>query len=172
MATTTRHTAHEFNAEDQRIWDDIWATYVGLPAYLDSQLRRDGGVTHFEFQALTRLFEAEDGSLRMSELASRAKMSLSHLSRVVTRLENKEYIKRVPDPSDGRSTFATLTEEGRAIVEGALPGHQAQLRNLIFDQMGDEDRAVLAEFLGKVVAVLEGTPTANRAAAVRATFAA
>ncbi|GAB3078381.1 MarR family winged helix-turn-helix transcriptional regulator [Corynebacterium aquatimens] len=142
--------------EEQATWDKVWSFYVGLPAYLDAQLKRDSGVSHFEFQALKRLAESENGSLRMSELAAAATMSLSHLSRVVTRLAKKGYVVRVPDPSDGRSTFATLTATGMAVVARALPGHQAQLGALLFDGISEEERTVFDGVLEKVAAVLAG----------------
>jgi hypothetical protein len=51
-----------------------------LPA-LDAQLRRDAGVSHFEYEGLAALSEAPERTLRMSDLAVLAEGSLSRLSR-------------------------------------------------------------------------------------------
>ena len=41
-----------------------------LPGVLDSQLRRDAGMTHFEYFVLAMLSEAPERTLRMTALAS------------------------------------------------------------------------------------------------------
>ncbi|WP_420706170.1 MarR family winged helix-turn-helix transcriptional regulator [Streptomyces sp. NRRL S-455] len=62
----------------------------------------------------------------MSALAAFAEGSLSRLSQVVARLERKGYVRRHPDPADGRHTLATLTDEGyRKMVSAARPHRPA-----------------------------------------------
>ncbi|ROS50314.1 MarR family winged helix-turn-helix transcriptional regulator [Frigoribacterium sp. PhB24] len=118
---------------------DVWAAVATLlerlPAALDAQLQRDGDVTHFEHGVLTALDGAPERTLRLSTLAGYASCTLSRLSRAVTRLEAKGWVRRVVDPSDGRFTLAVLTGEGHAQVERATPGHQSLVRRLVFDSL-------------------------------------
>ena len=67
--------------------------------------------------------EIPDHHIRMSELAYLANGSLSRLSNVVKRFEQRGWVTRAPDPNDGRYTVASLTEAGYAVVVAAAPVH-------------------------------------------------
>src|SRR5699024_9324458 len=64
-----------------------------------------------------------------------ANSTLSRLSRAVARLERRQWVTRGPDPDDGRTTIATLTESGLAATRAAAPGHVALVRRLVFDSL-------------------------------------
>ncbi|MEU8772165.1 MarR family transcriptional regulator [Streptomyces griseus] len=81
------------------------------------------------------LAHAEDRTLRMSTLAGYSNSTLSRLSRAVARLETKNWIRRTPDPTDGRFTLAILTDAGEQKVEQAAPGHEATVNRLVFDSL-------------------------------------
>jgi DNA-binding MarR family transcriptional regulator len=53
-----------------------------------------------------------DGS-RLTDLAERAHMTKQSVGEVATELEQRGYLERVPDPSDGRAKIIRLTERGR-----------------------------------------------------------
>jgi DNA-binding MarR family transcriptional regulator len=53
-----------------------------------------------------------DGT-RLTELAERAHMTKQSVGEVATTLEQRGYVERVPDPSDGRAKIIRLTERGR-----------------------------------------------------------
>ena len=74
-------------------------------------------------------------TLRMSRLAALASGSLTRLSRVVDRLDKRGWVCRRPDPTDGRSTLAVLTDAGWEKVVDTAPGHVAEVRRLIFDPL-------------------------------------
>ena len=59
--------------------------------------------------------------LRMQELAARAVLSRTRVSRVVSELEDDGLVERVPDPSDGRATLASITTTGQAALAKAAP---------------------------------------------------
>src|SRR5215469_652313 len=92
------------DAEESQAWRALAKTLERLPAALDAQLRRDAGISHFEYQVLALLSEAPDRTLRMSELATQAGSSLPRLSQVVARLEQRAWVRRAPDrpgPGEG-----------------------------------------------------------------------
>jgi DNA-binding MarR family transcriptional regulator len=135
---------------------ETWAAFATvlewLPTALDAQLQRDSDLTHFEYGVLFALSDAADHTLRMSTLASYSNSSLSRLSRAVARLEAKHWVRRAPDPGDGRYTLAILTESGRKKVDQAAPGHEDNVNRLIFDpltraqvrQLRDISRRIMA----------------------------
>ncbi|HUJ35388.1 MAG TPA: MarR family winged helix-turn-helix transcriptional regulator [Solirubrobacteraceae bacterium] len=54
-----------------------------------------------------------DGT-RLTKLAERARMTKQSVGEVTSDLEQRGYVERVPDPSDGRAKIIRLTERGRA----------------------------------------------------------
>jgi DNA-binding MarR family transcriptional regulator len=127
--------AAALRGDDLETWSALATVLEWLPPALDAQLQRDSDLTHFEYGILFALADAPDRSLRMSVLASYANSSLSRLSRAVTRLESKHWLQRSPDPDDGRSTIATLTEEGAERFELATPGHAQTVHRLILNPL-------------------------------------
>jgi DNA-binding MarR family transcriptional regulator len=125
----------QLDAEALETWSALATMLEWLPATLDAQLQRDSGITHFEYGILFALLHAPDRALRMSTLAGYSNSSLSRLSRAVTRLERKGWVDRSPDPSDGRYTVATLTDEGAAHTADATPGHAQAVDSLVLEPL-------------------------------------
>jgi DNA-binding MarR family transcriptional regulator len=103
---------------------------------LDRQLRDEAGMTHDDYEILSRLHRAPNRTLRMSGLARDVGFSPSRLSHAVARMEEEGWITRTPTPDDRRGTDATLTEVGVAVVETATPAHLAVVKRLVFDSLG------------------------------------
>ncbi len=140
--------------QESETWMNVWSFHVWLPTRLEAQLKRDAGISHYDYFALMQLWKAPNHVLRMSELAAASDMTLSHLSRVITRLEKQDLVRRVPDPNDGRSTLAELTTEGLALFEQAAPGHVSEVRRLIFDNLGPEEQRHFSDAMSKIVAAM------------------
>jgi DNA-binding MarR family transcriptional regulator len=121
--------------DERLIWLALGSVLIRLPGALDAQLQRDAGISHFEYQVLAGLSEAPDRTLRMSDLAVLAEGSLPRLSQVVSRLEKRGWVRRTPDPADGRYTLAILTEDGWDKVAATAPGHVETVRRLVFDPL-------------------------------------
>jgi DNA-binding MarR family transcriptional regulator len=121
--------------DEQQAWIAVAHLVLQLPGALDTQLQRDSGINLFEYLVLSRLSMAPDRTLRMSELAELAGGSLSRLSNVVRRLEQRGFVRREPDPANGRYTNAILTEPGWEKVVAAAPGHVGSVRHLVLDPL-------------------------------------
>ena len=131
--------------DEQETWMSLAAVLMRLPGALDAQLQRDAGLTHFEYLVLSGLSMSEARTMRMSDLAAFAEGSLPRLSQVVSRLEKRGWIRRAPDPTDGRYTLATLTEEGWAKVVATAPGHVEAVRQFVFDPLTKPQQRQLRE---------------------------
>ncbi len=123
------------DAEQLVAWKRVVAIVELLPSVLDAQLRRDSGLTHFEYFVLAMLSEAPDRTLRMTGLAQHTNASLTRLSHVVRRLEERRLVERSPSVSDGRATDARLTDDGWEAVVAAAPGHVAAVREHVIDPL-------------------------------------
>ncbi|SDD80689.1 MarR family winged helix-turn-helix transcriptional regulator [Auraticoccus monumenti] len=136
--------------EDLEAWAALATVLEWLPTALDSQLERDADLTHFEYGILYALADAPDRTLRMSALAGYANSSLSRLSRAVSRLESRAWVRRSRDPGDGRSTLARLTDPGLEKVEQATPGHVGTVRRLVLDPLTRAQRRQLREICRRI----------------------
>ena len=121
------------DSEEQQAWITLASVIMRLPGALDAQLQRDSWISHFEYLVLSGLSMSPERTKRMSDLAAFAEGSLSRLSQVVSRLEGRGWVRRSPDPSDGRYTLAVLTDAGWDKVVASAPGHVAAVRALVFD---------------------------------------
>ncbi len=121
--------------DERQAWITLVSMLIRLPGALDAQLQREAGISHFDYQVMVCLSESPDRTLRMSVLAMLVEGSLPRLSQVVSRLEKHGWMRRVPDPDDGRYTLAILTDEGQAKVMQTAPGHVAEVRRLVFDPL-------------------------------------
>ena len=137
-------------AEELETWAGLATVLEWLPAALDAQLQRDAQLTHFEYGVLYALADAPGGTLRMSVLSSYANSTLSRLSRAATRLESKGWMRREPDPADGRFTLAVLTDLGRQKVDEATPGHAALVRRLIFERLTSAQQRQLRDISRRI----------------------
>ncbi|PJE99409.1 MarR family transcriptional regulator [Streptomyces carminius] len=124
-------------------WVRLAAVLELLPGVLDSQLRRDAELTHFEYYVLAMLSEAPRRTLRMTALALQTNATLPRLSHVVRRLEDRGLVERLPCPEDARATNARLTPAGWDKVREAAPGHAATVRQHVMDALTPEQVAQL-----------------------------
>ena len=119
-------------------WLSVVRLMTWLPWSIDQQLRRDSDLGMVEYQVLARLSDAPERTRRMSSLAVLTNASLSRLSHLFKRLEERGLVRREPDPTDGRFTNAILTEKGFQILAEAAPGHVAHVRSLVIDVLSSE----------------------------------
>ena len=97
---------------------------------------------------LVPLFE-QDG-LRMSELATRARLSKQTMTTMVRLLERDGLVRREPDPGDGRATLVYLTARSRAfrpVAERVL----GELDSRIRTRLSADDLARLKAMLKGVI---------------------
>jgi DNA-binding MarR family transcriptional regulator len=119
-------------------WLSVVRMMTWLPWSVDQQLRRDSNLGMVEYQVMARLSQSPERTLRMSALADLANASLSRLSHLVKRLEERGLVRREADPADGRFTNAILTGEGFRVLAAAAPGHVAHVRSLVIDVLSPE----------------------------------
>ncbi|BCW20162.1 MarR family transcriptional regulator [Arthrobacter sp. NtRootA9] len=136
--------------DDLAAWAALATVLEWLPPALDAPLIRDFDLTHFEYGILFALADAPDHALRMTVLASYANSSLSRLSRAVSRIESRGWVRRTRDPLDGRSTLATLTGSGLAAFEKATPVHAETVTELVLKPLTKAQRRQLQEISTRI----------------------
>jgi DNA-binding MarR family transcriptional regulator len=135
---TDEHADLWLSPDELSSWLSVVRLITRLPWAIDGQLQRDADLSMIEYMTMAILGKSPEWTLRMSELAEETSVSLSRLSHLVKRLEARGYVRREPDPADGRFTNAILLRAGMRKMESAAPGHVAYVRHLVVDNMSAE----------------------------------
>ena len=91
-----------------------------------------------------------DGT-RLTDLDERARMTKQSVGEVTSDLEQRGYVERVPDPSDGRAKIIRLTERGRAAQSLGI-GLIDEIEQEWAERFGADRVAVLREALEAITA--------------------
>jgi DNA-binding MarR family transcriptional regulator len=138
-------------------WLSVVRMMTWLPWSIDQQLRRDSNLGMVEYQVMARLSQSPERTLRMSLLADLANSSLSRLSHLVKRLEDRGLVRRELDPADGRFTNAILTDKGFETLAEAAPGHVAHMRSLVVDVLSPEQLRRMGQAADRIVSHIDTT---------------
>ena len=88
---------------------------------IERELVAAGQISLMWYDVLLELNAADDRSLRMQDLALRAVLSRTRVSRVVSELQDAGLVERLADSDDGRATLARITSKGRHALKRAAP---------------------------------------------------
>jgi DNA-binding MarR family transcriptional regulator len=131
-------------------WRSLLQAHATLMRQLEVDLAEATGLALADFDVLAQLAGA-GGELRMTELAGRALISRSGMTRRVTRLVNEGLVRRADSDADGRGVIVALTEAGVARLTETAPVHLRGVSELFIEKLDDEELAVLKSALDKVV---------------------
>ena len=92
-------------------WNALLRAHATLLRQLETDLESQTGLALADFDVLAQLAIA-GGSLRMTELADRALISRSGMTRRVTRLVHERLVRRAHADGDARGVVVQLTKSG------------------------------------------------------------
>jgi DNA-binding MarR family transcriptional regulator len=144
--------ARWLTGEEEQAWRAVASMMHEVRSALECQLERDSDLSFIEYHTLARLSEEPTRTLRMSELAEVINASLSRLSHLVTRLEKWGFVRREPDPADGRYTNAILTKAGYDKLRESAPAHVEAVRQLVIAEFTPTELAKVQSFCERIVA--------------------
>ncbi len=130
-------------------WDALLRAHATLLRELETDLESKTGLALADFDVLAQLAIA-GGSLRMTELADRALISRSGMTRRVTRLVHEGLVRRAHDDADARGVNVQLTKSGFNRLTVAAPVHMRGVSDLFLTKLDDQELAVLESALAKV----------------------
>ncbi len=131
-------------------WRSLLRAHATLMRRLDTDLERETGLALADFDVLAQLAAAH-GELRMTELAERALISRSGMTRRVARLVKEGLVRRAGADADGRGVVVALTEAGIARLAETTPVHVRGIAELFVAPLDDQELAVLQRALSKVI---------------------
>jgi DNA-binding MarR family transcriptional regulator len=127
-----------------------------LSRLVDLELRRTFGEHDLDaasFDVLATL--RRSGPLTPSALMESSMITSGAVTQRLDRLSARGLVTRSRRDSDGRSFEVTLTDEGRALIDRALPDHVATERRLL-SALSPAERDTLAATLRALLETLEG----------------
>lgn len=130
-------------------WGSLLRAHATLMRRLDTDLERETGLALADFDVLAQLATA-GGRLRITELADRALISRSGMSRRVARLAGEGLVRRERASTDARGVVVALTEEGMARLAETAPVHARGIWSLFVSQLDDHELAVIERALNKL----------------------
>lgn len=108
---------------------------------------RPFGLTWSRFEVLMLLIFSEDETLALGKMREQLQVQPGAVTNAINRLEADGLVKRMPDPTDGRTTLAVLTARGRKL---ALKVADELERTVFRDlELPGRDVAVLFDLLQK-----------------------
>ena len=136
---------------DVRAWRTVLLAQSRVVRAIERDLDAAGAISLGWYDVLLELNAAAGRQLRMQQLAARAVLSRTRVSRLVTELADAGYVERREDPTDRRAWLATLTAEGRAVLKATAPRYLAGIEQHFNRHLTEADRDAVATALQKVV---------------------
>jgi DNA-binding MarR family transcriptional regulator len=130
-------------------WSSLLRAHATLVRRLDTDLERETGLSLADFDVLAQLAQAH-GELRVTELADRALISRSGMTRRVARLVDEGLVRRDRASTDARGIVVALTEAGIARLADTAPVHARGISQLFVAQLDDHELGRLERALKKV----------------------
>jgi DNA-binding MarR family transcriptional regulator len=112
-------------------WHNLLQLSSKVVGELDRMLDLEHRISVKEFDVLINLDNTPGDALRMTDLAGAVMLSSGGLTRLVGRLEERGFVRREPDPADGRGFLCSLTPAGRERLAAARVTHDAVILELL-----------------------------------------
>lgn len=130
-------------------WRSLLRAHATLMRQLDTDLQKRTGLALADFDVLGQL-AAAGGELRMTDLAARALISRSGMTRRVARLVDEGLVRRADTDADARGVVVVLTDAGAARLTKAAPVHMRGVSDLFVARLNQKELAVLKKAMDKV----------------------
>ncbi len=132
-------------------WRAVLLTQSRVVRAIERDLDAAGAISLGWYDVLLELAAAPKRQLRMQDLAARAVLSRTRISRIVTELADAGYVERRDDPADRRAWLATLTPEGHAVLKATAPKYLAGIEQHFNRHLTTGERRAIATALTKVI---------------------
>ena len=131
-------------------WIRLLRSHAALTRELSTRLEAEHGLSLRDYDVLVQLYEAPDRRMRRIDLARSVILSPSGITRLLEGLERAGWVVKHNCESDARVTYAALTVEGAEKFEAARDTHRSDVEQLFSSRFTEEERAQLADLLGRL----------------------
>lgn len=144
------------SADEQRVWRNYLAMTSRLQSAMSRQLQDDCGLSLADYDVLVAL--DEQPGCRIAELGERLGWEQSRLSHQLSRMRARGLVARRGAADDRRAATVDLTEDGRAALTSAAPGHAELVGNVVFEGTSAAQLRALDRWTSQVLTRLGQSP--------------
>ena len=101
-----------------------------------TNVMRSHDLTFARYEVLTWLATDPESSLTLSWISKTLRIPPATVTNIIDRLEHDKLVKRVPHPSDARTTLAVITPRGKRMATDAT----RDLNAIVYEQIGLSER--------------------------------
>jgi DNA-binding MarR family transcriptional regulator len=129
------------------VFTAILRSYQLLSDEVHRVMRRHD-LTFARYEVLTWLATDPESSLTLNWISKTLRIPPATVTNIIDRLEHDKLIRRVPHPSDARTTLAVITARGRKSVRSATD----DLNSTVYEQIGlsEAQRYQLTDLLAEL----------------------
>ncbi len=139
----------EGNATSTEAYASLVRTGEALLGALDRSIQATFGVPQPVITALA-VIDGAGELLTPSQISERVLVSGATMTSTLDILEDRGWIRRLPNPDDRRSLLVEITDAGRAAADQALPGIRS-IERRIMSALSEAQRRSLLGMLSKVL---------------------
>lgn len=122
-----------------------------LDLTLERRLQADAGISSADFAILVSLHEQPERRLRAGRIGDIIGWEKSRVSHQLKRMEQRGLVSRAECDDDARGVWIELTPDGRRAVLAAMRDHAEAIRQYFFDQVTEDERALLLSVSQRVL---------------------
>ena len=148
---TAVKTGVEMNPEEKELWRSFYVMRRQLELTLERRLQADAGISTPDYEILMALATEPSRRLRAGQIGDLIGWEKSRVSHQISRMEQRELVKREECGDDARGVWVVLTEEGESAVQGAAPDRAEAVRQYFFDLLDEDEKRVLTSISRKVL---------------------
>jgi DNA-binding MarR family transcriptional regulator len=137
---------------DDRVaaWRALLLAHSGAVRAIEADLANARTIPLSWYDVLLELNSAPARRLRMQDLAARVLLSRTRVSRLVDEIDRAGLVERLPDPDDGRATFAAITAKGREELRRTAPRYLASIEEHFTSLFTPQEQSQLTALLQRV----------------------
>jgi DNA-binding MarR family transcriptional regulator len=141
--------------EQQRIWRAYLTMASRLQTAMHRQLQQDCELSLADYDVLVAL--SERGPQRMHELGEALAWEQSRVSHQLRRMRGRGLVARHGSDDDRRGATVALTDNGRAALRAAAPGHAELVRSVVFDGLSATQLKTFESVLDRITSRIPRT---------------
>jgi DNA-binding MarR family transcriptional regulator len=141
--------------EQQQIWRTYLTAVSGLQTAMHRRLQQDCELSLADYDVLVAL--SERGPQRMHELGEALAWEQSRVSHQLRRMRGRGLVARHGSDDDRRGATVALTDNGRAALRAAAPGHAELVRSVVFDGLSATQLKTFESVLDRITSRIPRT---------------
>jgi len=118
---------------------------------IEAELKSAGLPPLAWYDVLLELWREPGGRLRQSDLERRMLFPQYGISRLVDRLEREKLVRRERCEDDARAYWVAISDKGLALRQRMWPPYAAAIQRHLGEKLSDQEAALIAEGLRKLV---------------------